>query len=75
MELNEALAENVVLCKRCFGAETKCNSVCTYMVEKNKKMVRCGRRCCLNCAAGTEDADRRPHSCPLHLEVNMEDDV
>lgn len=75
LDLGEALAENVVLCKRCFGADEKCNSVCTYMVKKKGKMVRCGRRCCLNCAPGTEDADRRPHSCPLHLEVNMDDDV
>ena len=75
LDLGEALAENVVLCKRCFGADEKCNSVCTYMVKKKGKMVRCGRRCCLSCAPGTEDADRRPHSCPLHLEANMDDDV
>ena len=75
LDLSETLPENVALCKRCFGVEEKCNSVCTYKIEKGGRTLRCGRRCCLCCAPGTGDGDTRPHSCALHLSANMDDEL
>lgn len=75
VNLEEALPGDASFCVRCFGKPGKCQSICSYKTTKKGAILRCSRRCCLNCNAGGPNADLRVHSCAFHLEKLMDQET
>ena len=72
---DEAMPGNLDLCRRCFGQKEVCGSFCSHKKLSGGRVLRCGRRCCLQCEEGTQDVDDRVHACLFHTEETMLGDV
>ena len=77
LKADEALMGDSSLCVRCFGAMdpgATCETMCSFRRMVGGVSRRCGRRCIFNCPAGAV-ADERVHTCLLHSEVQMREDI
>lgn len=75
VSLEEALPGDAAFCVRCFGRPGRCQSICTFKTTRKGVLMRCGRRCCLNCTGGGPGADLRAHSCAFHVEKVMDEET
>jgi len=73
--VDEALPGDLDLCRRCFGQRDVCRNICSHKKKVGDRVLRCGRRCCLQCEDVKLDVDSRPHACMFHTEASMLDDV
>ena len=72
----EALPGGLNLCARCFGKSTHCNGLCSKMVKRRGVLVRCARRCSLQCQGIPRDeVDARNHACSFHIMERMDGDT
>jgi len=78
LKADEALMGDSSLCIRCFGAMdpgATCETMCSFRRMVGGVSRRCGRRCIFNCPAVGAVADERVHTCLLHSEVQMREDI
>ena len=72
--VDEAVGRKTSFCSKCFGAPKACGKLCSYLkrstFDGGQVLVRCMRRCDLNCPALGKymDVDERRHLCAAHLD-------